>query len=112
MSDTVWLALIAMVGSSVALWLRMKSMSRDAKDDAAKKDQALREIHILVNGNTKELLEQIKTLTQAIADASPMDLVKAQAALVADGAVERKEAAIESLNAYPTATEPDRPKAS
>ncbi len=99
----ILLALIAASLPVLGAWLRSRLKQQD---------QALQQIHILVNGNTKELLEQIKTLTQAIADASPMDLVKAQAALVADGAVERKEAAIESLNAYPVPTEPDKSKAS
>ncbi len=104
MSDTVWLALIAMVGSTAALWMRMKSIERaaqkaadDAKVDAAKKDQALREIHILVDGNLQEALRRIQKLTQVIADAHPEDEVKALAAETAANVVGRKDAAIDSL---------------
>ncbi len=93
--------LIAIFGPIAGLWLRSRLKQQD---------RALQEIHVLVNGNLQEALRKIQTLTQAIADASPKDFAKAQAALVADGVVERKDAAIEALNAYPA--QPDKPKGS
>ncbi len=94
-------ALIAIFGPIAGLWLRSRLKQQDA---------ALREIHVLVNGNLQEALRKIQILTQTIADADPNNFSKAQAALRADGVVERKEAAIEMLNAYPTPTIKDTPK--
>ncbi len=115
MSNEVWIALIAMVGSSIALWIRMKSLERTAAADAEKKDQALREIHILVDGNLQEALRKIARLTQVIADAHPEDDVKQLAAETASAVVDRKDAAIESLIAV-GGTHPadpiDKPKGS
>ncbi len=94
-------AVVTVFGPIIVLWLRRRLKLIKDQQDA---------IYVMVDGNLTEALRKIKLLTQAIADADPENLLKAQAALRADGVVDRKDAAIEALNAYPTPTIKDTPK--
>lgn len=90
-SDAVWLALIAAIGAAVAAWIQSRNNGKAQLVDAKTKDEKLQQIHVLVDGRLSAALREIANLKQAIADASPEDLVKAAAALDANVEMEHKE---------------------
>jgi hypothetical protein len=120
MSDTAQLALIAMIGSTLALaiggWFKLKTMERRADREAMKReadakhrDKKLDEINVLVDGNLTELLKRVAKLTQFAADDDPQNVEKAADAKEAADVVVRKEAT--DAQAHKIAVRPvDKPK--
>ena len=103
MSDTAQLALIAMIGSTLALaiggWFKLQTMERASQreaqrrqQDAVRRDSKLDQLHVLVDGNLLELLKRVAKLTQLAADDDPTNQDKAAAANEAAQVVVRKDA--------------------